>query len=172
MKIILGYKIPELVKDEKIKARKLSYDSPMHLLMLDQLLHVFSLNELADISKIYAKELSRIRGITSANLNTFSNANRAKGQGFYVANDTYFAEATAVKIVVEDVQAFSNGEPIDVPENVGFYGNSTYYLADTYSAGVTHNSSYWGVQFQTSKSKYGDAPLPLTLRMKAQMIFH
>lgn len=96
----------------------------------------------------------------------------AKGQGFYVANDTYFAEATAVKIVVEDVQAFSNGEPIDVPENVGFYGNSTYYLTDTYSAGVTHNSSYWGVQFQTSKSKYGDAPLPLTLRMKAQMIFH
>ena len=78
MKIILGYKIPELVKDEKIKARKLSYDSPMHLLMLDQLLHVFSLNELADISKIYAKELSRIRGITSANLNTFSNANRTR----------------------------------------------------------------------------------------------
>ena len=96
----------------------------------------------------------------------------AKGQGFYVANDTYFAEATAVKIVVEDVQAFSNGEPIDVPENVGFYGNSTYYLTDTYSAGVTHNSNYWGVQFQTSKSKYGDAPLPLTLRMKAQMLFY
>lgn len=96
----------------------------------------------------------------------------AKGQGFYVANDTYFTDATAVKIIVEDVQAFSNGEPIDIPENVGFYGNSTYFLTSTYSAGITHNSSYWGVQFQTSKSKYGDAPLPLTLRMKAQMIFH
>jgi hypothetical protein len=39
---------------------------------------VFRLNELVDISKIYAKELSRIRGITSANLNTFSNANRTR----------------------------------------------------------------------------------------------
>ena len=96
----------------------------------------------------------------------------AKGQGFYVANDTYFTEATAVKIVVEDVQAFSNGEPIEVPENVGFYGSSTYFLTSTYSGGITHNSDYWGVQFQTSKSKYGDAPLPLTLRMKAQMNFH
>ena len=69
---VLGYKIPELVKDEKIKARKLSYDSQMHLLKPGQFLHAFSLNELVDISKIYAKELSRIRGITSANLNTFS----------------------------------------------------------------------------------------------------
>ena len=75
---VLGYKIPELVKHEKIKARRLSYDSQMYLLMLGQFLHVFSLNELVDISKIYAKELSRIRGITSANLNTFSNANRTR----------------------------------------------------------------------------------------------
>ena len=35
-------------------------DSQMYLLMLGQFLHVFSLNELADISNIYAKELSRI----------------------------------------------------------------------------------------------------------------
>ena len=60
------------MKHEKIKARKLSYDSQMYLLMLGQFLHVFSLNELVDISKIYEKELSRIRGITPANLNTFS----------------------------------------------------------------------------------------------------
>ena len=59
---VLGYKIPELVKHEKIKARMLSYASQMYLLMLGQFLHVFSLNELVDISKIYAKELSRIRG--------------------------------------------------------------------------------------------------------------
>ena len=75
---VLGYRIPELVKDEKIKARKLSYGSQMYLLMLGQFLHVFSLNELVDISKIYATELSRIRGITSTNLNTFSNANRTR----------------------------------------------------------------------------------------------
>ena len=53
---VLGYKIPELVKNEKIKARKFSYDSQIYLLMLGQFLHVFSLNELADISNIYAKE--------------------------------------------------------------------------------------------------------------------
>ena len=75
---VQGYKIPELVKHEKIKARKLSYASQMYLLMLGQFLHVFSLNELVDISKIHAKELSRIRGITPANLNTFSNANRTR----------------------------------------------------------------------------------------------
>ena len=99
----------------------------------------------------------------------------AKGQGFYVANDTYFSKATAVSIVVEDVQAFSNGEAIAIPENVGFYGSSTYFLTNTYSAGITHPSDSnecYGVQFQTSKSKYGDAPLPLTLRMKAQMMFY
>ena len=75
---VLGYKIPELVKHEKIKARKLSYDSQVYLLMLGQFLHVFSLNELVDISKIYAKELSRIRGFSPANLNTFSYANRTR----------------------------------------------------------------------------------------------
>jgi hypothetical protein len=46
--------------------------------IMGQFLHVFSLNELVDISKIYAKELSRIRGISPANLNTFSNANRTR----------------------------------------------------------------------------------------------
>lgn len=75
---VLGYRIPELVKDEKIRARKLSYDSQIYLLMLGQFLHVFSLNELVDISKIYEKELSRVRNITAANLNTFSNANRTR----------------------------------------------------------------------------------------------
>ena len=56
---VLGYKIPELVKHEKIKARKLSYDSQVYLLMLGQFLHVFSLNELIDISKIYAKRTAK-----------------------------------------------------------------------------------------------------------------
>ena len=36
----LGYKIPELVKNEKIKTRKFSYDSQMYLLMLGQSLHI------------------------------------------------------------------------------------------------------------------------------------
>ena len=57
---VLGYKIPELVRYEKIKARKLSYDSQMYLLMLGQFLHVFSLNELVDISKIYAIDSTTI----------------------------------------------------------------------------------------------------------------
>ena len=59
--------------------------------MLGQFLHVFGLNELVDISKIHAKELSRIRGISPANLNTFSNANRTRNPSvmekfFMVAN--------------------------------------------------------------------------------------
>ncbi len=58
---VLGYRIPELAKREKIKARKLSYGSQMYLLMLGQFLHVFSLNELVDISKTYACRRGRGR---------------------------------------------------------------------------------------------------------------
>jgi hypothetical protein len=94
-----------------------------------------------------------------------------KGQGFYVANSTFTTEATKVSITVEDVKAFSNGVAIDVPANVGFYGGS-YYMTSTNSATIVNNSSYQGVQFQTSQSKYGDGPLPLTLRMKVMMSFY
>ena len=75
---ILGYKIAQLIADAKVKARAFSYESQIYLLMLGQFLHAFSLNELVDLSQIHAKELSRIRGITAANLNTFSNANRTR----------------------------------------------------------------------------------------------
>ena len=94
----------------------------------------------------------------------------AKGQGFYVANDTYTTSATKVSITVEDVQAFTEGRVIDVPANVGFYGGS-YYMSSTNAATIVSGSGYWGVQFQTSASKYGDGPLPLTLRMKVMMNF-
>ena len=36
------------------------------------------IEEIVDVSKIYAAELSRVRGKTPANLNTFSNANRTR----------------------------------------------------------------------------------------------
>ena len=94
----------------------------------------------------------------------------AKKQGFYVLNSTYSSAATSVSIIVEDVQAFSDGVQVDVPENVGFYG-SNYYLTTTNSANVYHYDDYQGVQFQTSSSKY-EGPLPLTIRMKAQMVFY
>ena len=66
-----GWKIAEFAANEKIKAREFSYDAQIYLLMLGQLLHLFSLNELVDVSQIYASELSRIRGIAPAKLNTF-----------------------------------------------------------------------------------------------------
>ena len=75
---IPGWKIEEIASGEKVKARKFSYSSQVYLLMLSQFLHLFSLNEIVDVSKIYAAELSRVRGITPANLNTFSNANRTR----------------------------------------------------------------------------------------------
>ena len=61
-----GWKIAEFAANEKIKAREFSYDAQIYLLMLGQLLHLFSLNELVDVSQIYASELSRIRGIVPA----------------------------------------------------------------------------------------------------------
>ena len=95
----------------------------------------------------------------------------AKKQGFYVSNDTFNSNVTKANIIVEDVQAFSNGVAIDVPANVGFYGSSGYYLTSTTQAEVKP-ATYTGVQFQTSESKYGDGPLPLTLRMKVQIEFY
>ena len=75
---IPSWKIEEIASGEKVKARKFSYSSQVYLLMLSQFLHLFSLNEIVDLSKIYAREHSRIRGIKPASLNTFSNANRTR----------------------------------------------------------------------------------------------
>ncbi|MBQ5648349.1 MAG: metallophosphoesterase [Alistipes sp.] len=94
----------------------------------------------------------------------------ATSQGFYISNDTFTSSTTKASITVEDVQAFSNGVAVDIPAGVGFYGTSGYYLVSTNSAEVKP-ASYTGVQFQTSGSKYGDGPLPLTIRMKVQMAF-
>jgi putative transposase len=46
--------------------------------MLGQLAHVFSLNELVDLSTIFSGELRRIRGIEAVKLTTFSHANRTR----------------------------------------------------------------------------------------------
>lgn len=73
-----GHVIEHLAADQKIKARELSYSTQIYLLMLGQFLHAFSLNELVDISQVHRKELSRIRGIAPARLNTFSHANRTR----------------------------------------------------------------------------------------------
>ena len=91
---IPGWKIEEIASGEKVKARKFSYSSQVYLLMLSQFLHLFSLNEIVDVSKIYAPELSRVRGIAPANLNTFSNANRTRDpkvmQSFFWAVCDFF----------------------------------------------------------------------------------
>ena len=71
-----GYKIEELAAGEKIKAREFSYSAQVYLLMLGQLAHVFSLNELVDLSTIFSGELRRICGIEAVKLTTFSHANR------------------------------------------------------------------------------------------------
>ena len=49
---IPGWKIEEIASGEKVKARKFSYSSQVYLLMLSQFLHLFSLNEIVDVSKI------------------------------------------------------------------------------------------------------------------------
>ena len=76
-----GYKIEALAAGEKIKAREFSYSAQVYLLMLGQLAHVFSLNELVDLSTIFSGELRRIRGIEAVKLTTFSHANRTRNPG-------------------------------------------------------------------------------------------
>ena len=90
-------------------------------------------------------------------------------QGFHIYNSTYSSAATGAKITIEDIQAFSNGVAVDLPEGVGFYGKS-YFLTSTTSALVYTSESYPGVHFHTSSSYAG--PLPLTIRMKVQLEFY
>ena len=77
-KYLPGHKIEEIARDEKIKAREFSYSAQTYLLMLGQLAHVFSLNELVDLSSLFSGELRRIRGIEAVKLSTFSHANRTR----------------------------------------------------------------------------------------------
>lgn len=77
-KYLPGYKIEEIARGEKIKAREFSYSAQVYLLMLGQLAHVFSLNELVDLASIFSGELRRIRGIEAVKLSTFSHANRTR----------------------------------------------------------------------------------------------
>ena len=81
--------IDSLAEGQKVRARGFSYSSQLYTLMLGQFLHAFSLNELVDISEVHRAELSRIRGISPAKRNTFSNANRTRdpkvAEGFYWA---------------------------------------------------------------------------------------
>jgi len=73
-----GYKIEEIARNAKVKAREFSYSAQVYLLMLGQFAHVFSLNELVDLASIFSGELRRIRGITAVKLSTFSHANRTR----------------------------------------------------------------------------------------------
>ena len=93
----------------------------------------------------------------------------AKKQGFWITSDTFTPYSTSVEIIVEDFQTFSNGEPVEITKGCGFYSSTgAYYTTSTTDATVYPND---GVQFNTSNSGYGDQPLPLTIRMKAKMIF-
>ena len=92
-----GYKIEELAAGEEIKAREFSYSAQVYLLMLGQLAHVFSLNELVDLSTIFSGELRRIRGIEAVKLTTFSNANRTRNPG--VMRRFFWLEATGSDMV-------------------------------------------------------------------------
>lgn len=84
-----GHLIEGIARGERIKAREFSYSSQLYTLMLGQFLHAFSLNELVDISHVHRAELSRIRGISPAKRNTFSNANRTRDPA--VAERFYWA---------------------------------------------------------------------------------
>ena len=70
--------ISSLASRQQIKARELSYDSQIYELMLGQIAHALSLNEICDMSEIHRAELHRVRRTTPAKRNTFSNANRTR----------------------------------------------------------------------------------------------
>ena len=73
-----GHLIESIASRQRIRAREFSYSSQIYTLMLGQFLHAFILNERVDTSEVHRAELSRIRGISPAKRNTFSNANRTR----------------------------------------------------------------------------------------------
>jgi hypothetical protein len=110
---------------------------------------------------------------------TFSE-NRAS-QGWYVYSDSYTTMAKEATVIVEDVIAIDkDGNIIEVPDGVGFYGEyNRYFLSSTTTSHVNNHydedgSQYWGLQFQVSGSQYIDkgGSLPLTLRLKARIQFY
>jgi hypothetical protein len=125
-------------------------------------------------AKDFSHNVNKNKGATVADVEgmpnyvdvTFTGAK----QGFHVFNSTYSSAVTGAEITFEDVQAFSNGAPVEIPEKVGFYSKSGYYLTSTNSAVVYTDEAYPGVHFHTSSSY--TSPLPVTIRMKAQVVFY
>lgn len=94
----------------------------------------------------------------------------AAKQGFYVQTSTFSSSASKACVTIEDVQAFSNGTPIELPPHVGFYSGE-YHLSSNNITKVYQDEENPGAHFQTSGSKYV-GPLPLKIRMKAQVVFY
>ena len=94
----------------------------------------------------------------------------AAKQGFYIQTSTFSSSSKKVCVTVEDLKAFSDGTQIDLPPYVGFY-SGVYHLSSNNVTKVYQDSAYSGAHFQTSGSKYV-GPLPLTIRMKAQVVFY
>ena len=92
-------------------------------------------------------------------------------QGFYIKNDTYFEASREVKVTVEDVKALYNGEEVDIPDNVGFYQESTseYLMPKPKESIIIKLKDEYGLPFQT-RSKYS-GPKPITIRMKVEVEF-
>ena len=117
--------------------------------MLSQFLHLFSLNEIVDVSKIYAAGLSRVRGMTPANLNTFSNANRTRDPKvmqtfFWTVYDT-----------------FRNGEP-DFIRGRHHGRLSKFRLRGIYAIGsTTIQLAYWCIGW----AKHRQRKAPIRKRM-------
>ena len=95
-----------------------------------------------------------------------------KGQKYFISNRTYTANSSVANITIEDVKAFVDGQEVDVPSvGIGFYHPSKYYLTSTDAAQIINSNGFEGVQFGVSSSKY-TGPIPITLRMKMQIVFY
>lgn len=96
----------------------------------------------------------------------------AKGQKYFISNSTYTANTSVADITIEDVKALVDGQEVDVPSaGMGFYSTSKYYLTSTDAAQISKTQGFEGVQFGSSSSKY-TGPIPITIRIKAKIVFY
>lgn len=134
----------------------------------DDASHYIKADDFVPWSSSYDSTVEDVEGMPNYVDITFT----AKGQKYFISNSTYTAKSSVADITVEDVKAFVNGQEVAVPSaGIGFYHPSKYYLESTDAAQIINTNGFEGVQFGLSSSKY-TGPVPITIRMKAQLVFY
>lgn len=126
----------------------------------------------------FTQNPSKETGATVTNVSGMTNfvdVTFTKGsQGYYITTPLHTKSATTAKITIESAKALDgNGNEVEMPGGVGFYGKQQggsgyeYLMKDATLTGLGTD----GVPFQSSGSTF-TGKYPITIRMKVKMEFY